>query len=84
MPEKKKLPRSPWLSLSICIAAVIYFVSPVDIVPDIVFGFGQLDDLAIMILGVSEGVKAFRIFKARKAAKQSSEPPVIDVDGKEL
>ena len=84
MPLKNKLPRSPWVSLSICVAAVIYFISPVDIVPDIVFGFGQLDDLAIMILGVAEGVKAYRIFKQRKTKQQNPNAEPIDVDGQEL
>ena len=31
--------------------AILYLISPVDLVPDPVLGLGQLDDLAILLLG---------------------------------
>lgn len=34
--------------LVILIAAVIYFVNPIDIIPDFIFGIGLTDDLAIL------------------------------------
>jgi uncharacterized membrane protein YkvA (DUF1232 family) len=37
-----------WRSLLILVAAVVYFVMPVDLVPDFILGFGLLDDAAIL------------------------------------
>ncbi len=31
--------------------AILYLISPIDLVPDPVLGLGQLDDLAILLLG---------------------------------
>jgi uncharacterized membrane protein YkvA (DUF1232 family) len=33
------------------ILTVLYILSPIDLVPDVVLGLGQLDDLAILLLG---------------------------------
>jgi uncharacterized membrane protein YkvA (DUF1232 family) len=33
------------------VAAVLYAISPVDFIPDVLIGLGQLDDLTILLLG---------------------------------
>ncbi len=33
-------------------ASLVYLISPVDFVPDVIPGLGQLDDLAIVVIGV--------------------------------
>ena len=38
----------PWGSLVSIIAAVVYFVMPVDLIPDIILAFGLLDDAALI------------------------------------
>jgi uncharacterized membrane protein YkvA (DUF1232 family) len=38
----------PWESVALSIAAVIYFVSPVDLIPDFILSVGHLDDAAII------------------------------------
>ena len=40
-----------WLK-AIVPASLLYVVSPLDFVPDVMVGLGQLDDLAVLILGV--------------------------------
>jgi uncharacterized membrane protein YkvA (DUF1232 family) len=41
----------PWLK-AIPFAALLYVLSPIDLAPDPILGLGQLDDLAIVLLGV--------------------------------
>jgi len=45
-------PRVPWPSKIIPPAVLIYILSPIDIIPDPGLGLGQLDDLAVLLLGI--------------------------------
>lgn len=47
-----KDPRVPWLLKLIPPAALVYILSPIDILPDPGLGLGQLDDLAILLLAL--------------------------------
>ena len=38
----------PWRSLLMITAAVVYFVMPVDFIPDFIFGIGLMDDVAVI------------------------------------
>lgn len=38
----------PWKSVSLIIAAVLYFVSPIDAIPDFIPGIGLLDDAFVI------------------------------------
>ena len=38
----------PWQTIVLAIAALIYFVSPVDLIPDFIPGVGYLDDVAVI------------------------------------
>lgn len=38
----------PWTSLLMIVASVVYFVMPVDLIPDFLAGFGLLDDAALL------------------------------------
>ncbi len=33
-------------------AALAYVISPIDVIPDVALGLGQLDDVAVLLLGV--------------------------------
>ena len=44
--------RVPWLLKLIPLVVLLYIVSPIDLIPDFVLGLGQLDDLAILVLGI--------------------------------
>ena len=39
----------PWKSLLVIIAAVIYFVNPIDLIPDLVPVLGLSDDFAVLV-----------------------------------
>ncbi len=38
----------PWYSIVMIVASVIYFVMPIDLIPDFIVGFGFLDDAALL------------------------------------
>ena len=40
----------PWKSLLLITAALIYFVSPIDLIPDVLVGIGFTDDFAILLM----------------------------------
>lgn len=41
-------PNLPWRSVLTIVAAVLYFVNPLDLVPDFIPGIGLLDDLTLL------------------------------------
>ncbi len=43
--------RVPASAKLVPILTVLYILSPIDLVPDVIVGLGQLDDLAIFLLG---------------------------------
>jgi uncharacterized membrane protein YkvA (DUF1232 family) len=45
-------PMVPTWTKVIPLGAVLYVVLPTDLVPDILFGFGQLDDLGVLLLAL--------------------------------
>ena len=49
--------RIPLWIKSVLPASLVYLISPVDFVPDVILGLGQLDDLGIIMLGMALFVK---------------------------
>lgn len=49
--------RVPGLVKMLPVAAVLYLLSPIDLIPDVAIGLGQLDDLGILILGVNSFIQ---------------------------
>ncbi len=45
---------TPWGSLVMVVVAIIYFVSPIDFIPDVIPGFGQLDDVAVVTFVITQ------------------------------
>src|SRR5512135_808623 len=43
--------RVPFSAKVVPVLTILYILSPIDIIPDVLVGFGQLDDLAILLLG---------------------------------
>ncbi len=45
---KREYTDIPWQSLVLIVAAVLYLLVPVDVIPDFVLGLGYLDDAAVI------------------------------------
>lgn len=43
----------PWLSVAAITAALLYFISPLDIIPDFIPGIGWIDDALVISLAIS-------------------------------
>jgi uncharacterized membrane protein YkvA (DUF1232 family) len=58
-------PRIPfWAKAGIPAVAAAYVISPVDLITDFVVGFGQLDDIGVMLLAASATVAFLQKFFA--------------------
>lgn len=49
--------RVPLWAKSIVPISLLYLISPLDFIPDVALGLGQLDDLGIILLGMSMFIK---------------------------
>ena len=49
--------RIPLWVKSVLPASLLYLISPVDFVPDVILGLGQLDDLGVILVGMALFVK---------------------------
>jgi len=70
-------------------AALAYVISPVDLIPDVALGLGQLDDLAVLLLGlklfievappdvVREHLRALGARIKEWRVVEEEEPPVV-------
>ncbi|RLC89810.1 MAG: hypothetical protein DRI77_15350 [Chloroflexi bacterium] len=80
---------SAWTKL-IPPAALAYLISPIDIIPDVALGLGQLDDIAVLLLGIKlfielappEVVREHLIalgahIKEWRVVDEDEEPPVV-------
>jgi len=54
---KKEYTEIPLGSILGIISAIIYIVSPIDLVPDVVAGAGHLDDAAVLLLCLKAGAQ---------------------------
>ncbi|MFS0782513.1 YkvA family protein [Bacillus sp. 1P06AnD] len=59
----------PYRTLVLLFVGVIYFVSPVDIIPDFIIGLGLLDDVAVLgfiAKGIQKDIDVFSAWKKEK------------------
>lgn len=64
--EYRKIPTG---SILMTIATIIYFVSPIDIIPDFLVGLGIIDDAAVIgfaLKQISSDLEKFKVWKEEK------------------
>jgi uncharacterized membrane protein YkvA (DUF1232 family) len=49
--------RVPTWTKSVVPISLLYLISPIDFMPDVILGLGQLDDIAVILLGMTLFVK---------------------------
>ena len=73
------------LTKAIIPVALLYVISPIDFIPDVILGLGQLDDLGVILLGLTLFVKlsppdVVEYYRKQIEYGDSDEMPVIDDD----
>ena len=67
---QKEYTRVPWRSVVMILAAIIYFVNPMDLIPDVIAGIGYIDDATILALVYKNVQKDVELFKNWYKQKQ--------------
>jgi uncharacterized membrane protein YkvA (DUF1232 family) len=83
-------PTVPLLTRALPVLAAIYLISPVDFIPDIVPGLGQLDDLSVVVLALElflrwcpPGARSFHesaLARGQRYAPMPASGDVIDAE----
>ena len=63
----------PWQRLVLIIAGVLYFLTPLDLIPDFIIGVGYLDDVAVIawvMKTVQTDLDAFLMWESARAQPQ--------------
>ncbi len=80
-------PQVPLLYKLIPVAALLYLISPIDVIPDVLLGPGQLDDAAVILLALSAFLRLVpqeRVDAARATLSgQADEEIEVKVERKE-
>lgn len=75
-------PRVPVWAKAIPFIAIAYVLSPIDLIPDVLIGLGQLDDLGIVLAGMrlmESFVPEYIVAEHRRVLTRSSRPmEVVD------
>lgn len=72
---KKEYRSIPWRSLIYAVAAIVYFVNPVDLIPDVLVGIGFIDDAAVIGAVVRALHNDLRDFEAWEALPPPPDEP---------
>ena len=72
--------RVPWSSLLLVAGAVVYFVMPVDMIPDVLPGIGFIDDVAVVsavVQALRDELDRFRAWEKTSVEASTNAPPLM-------
>ena len=72
---RKEYGAIPWPSIVAIVAALLYFVSPVDVLPDVIPFFGFIDDAAVVayvVKSLRADLNSFQLWEASVPSTDSS------------
>ncbi len=74
--------RGPLLAKLLPVGTLVYLLSPIDLVPDVVPVLGQLDDLLVIVLGVRAFIALCppELVQAHQSGAQGYTPPETEDD----
>lgn len=75
--------RVHWFPKLIIPTAILYVLSPIDLIPDMILGLGQLDDLGVVVLAMAlfiECCPSAVVAEHRRAIAAEREPTSPDKD----
>ena len=62
----KKYTDIPWVSIAAAVFSLLYFLNPIDLIPDFILGWGYLDDasvFSIVVAAISDDLKKYKEWK---------------------
>ncbi len=73
----KEYPFIPWRTLVFAVAALVYFLNPFDVIPDMLPGLGFLDDatvIAFVVSAIKEDLEKFKRFRQERGIEVQVTP----------
>ncbi|MDD2767354.1 MAG: YkvA family protein [Methylococcus sp.] len=67
----------PWQSLSLIVAAILYFVMPVDLIPDFILSLGFADDAALLAWTFRQVRSDLDEFRQWEAGQEGGDAPAV-------
>lgn len=70
-----RYPRIPWRALAAIIGGLVYFVTPVDAIPDFLAMFGLADDVAVLLFvagQIREEMDRFLLWEASRTSDRNA------------
>lgn len=67
----------PWRTIVFVVAALLYFVSPVDLIPDTLAGIGLVDDVAVIgavVKALQDDLERFQFWERAQALPPGDAP----------
>ncbi|WP_143151253.1 YkvA family protein, partial [Marinobacter nauticus] len=70
----------PWKSIAAIAGALLYVLNPIDLIPDIIFGIGFLDDAGIVALCLKLVESDLHRYAAWKAQQDDNNVSTMTID----
>lgn len=76
-----------WTQKAQIIACLLYFISPIDLIPDVIIGVGYIDDMFVVGYGMKvlgDIVADYKKFRAARGTDSRPDNGVVDVQARDV